>query len=103
MSNVTLNINGNEIVAEAGLTILEVAARSDISIPTLCHIKGKPSDSPCELCMVEVEGQDDLMRSCVTLARDGMIVLTDSEAVVTHRQDRLAIISETHFGDCKAP
>ncbi len=103
MSTVTLNINGNEIVAEAGLTILEVAKRSDINIPTLCHIKGKPSDNPCKLCVVEVEGQDDLMRSCVTLARDGMIIQTDSEAVVSHRQERLAIISETHFGDCKAP
>ena len=103
MSTVTLNINGNEVIAEEGLTILEVAKRSDISIPTLCHVKGKPSDNPCEICVVEVAGQDDLMRSCVTLARDGMSIQTDSEAVVAHRQDRLAIISETHFGDCKAP
>ncbi len=103
MSTVTLNINGNEIIAEEGLTILEVAKRSDIAIPTLCYIKGKPADNPCKMCVVEVEGQDDLMRSCVTLARDGMRVQTDSEAVVAHRQERLADLSETHFGDCKAP
>lgn len=103
MSTVTLNINGNEVIAEDGLTILEVAKRSDISIPTLCHVKGKPPENPCDICVVEVDGQDDLMRSCVTLARDGMNIQTDSEAVVAHRQDRLAIISETHFGDCKAP
>ncbi|HID03443.1 MAG TPA: hypothetical protein EYP18_09590, partial [Desulfobacterales bacterium] len=47
MSTVTLNINGNEVIAEKGLTILEVAKRSDIKIPTLCHIKGKPADNPC--------------------------------------------------------
>jgi formate dehydrogenase major subunit len=103
MSTVTLNINGNEIVAEDGLTILEVAKRSDITIPTLCHVKGKPADNPCELCVVAVEGQDELMRSCVTLAQNGMIIETESDAVVAHRQERLAIISETHFGDCKAP
>ncbi len=103
MSTVTLTINGNEITAEEGLTILEVAKRSDISIPTLCFIKGKISKNPCKICVVEVEGQDELMRSCVTLARDGMIVQTDSEAVIAHRQERLAILSETHFGDCKAP
>ncbi|HID69145.1 MAG TPA: FAD-dependent oxidoreductase [Desulfobacterales bacterium] len=103
MSTVTLKINGNEIIAEDGLTILEVAKRSDISIPTLCFIKGKISKNPCKICVVEVEGQDELMRSCVTLARDGMVVQTDSEAVVAHRQERLAILSETHFGDCKAP
>lgn len=103
MSTVTLNINGNQVVAEKGLTILEVAKRSDISIPTLCHIKGKPSDNPCEICVVEVEGNDGLMRSCVSLAKDGMSIQTDSEAVIAHRQERLAILSETHFGDCKAP
>jgi formate dehydrogenase major subunit len=103
MSSVTLNINGNEVIAEKGLTILEVAQRSDISIPTLCHVKGKPSDKPCDICVVEVEGQDRLMRSCVTLAREGMVIETDSETVIAHRHDRLAIISETHFGDCKAP
>ena len=103
MSTVTLSINGNEIVAEEDLTILEVAKRSAITIPTLCHVKGKPAENPCGLCVVEVEGQDELMRSCVTLARDGMVIETESEAVVAHRQDRLAVISETHFGDCKAP
>jgi len=103
MSTVTLNINGNEVIAEKGLTILEVAKRSDIKIPTLCHIKGKPADNPCTICVVEVEGQDELMRSCVSLARDGMVINTESEAVVAHRQERLAVLSETHFGDCKAP
>lgn len=103
MSTITLTINGNEITAEEGLTILEVAKRSEISIPTLCFVKGKFSKNPCTICVVEVEGQDDLMRSCVTLARDGMVIETDSEAVITHRQERLAILSETHFGDCKAP
>ena len=103
MSTVTLKINGSEITAEEGLTILEVAKRSDISIPTLCFIKGKISKNPCMICVVEVEGHDDLMRSCVSLARDGMVIQTDSEAVVAHRQERLAALSETHFGDCKAP
>lgn len=103
MSTVTLNINGDEIVAEEGLTILEVAKRSDITIPTLCHIKGKPSDKPCNICVVEVEGQEQLMRSCVTLAKEGMVIQTESDDVVKHRQERLATISETHFGDCKAP
>ncbi len=103
MKTVTLTIDGREIVAEKDLTILEVAKRSDITIPTLCHVQGKPSDSPCELCVVEVAGNEELMCSCVTLAREGMEIQTASEAVIAHRQERLAVISETHFGDCKAP
>ncbi len=103
MSTVTLNINGDQIVAEEGITILEVAKRSEITIPTLCHVKGKPADSPCSVCVVEVEGQDELMRSCVTLAKEGMVIQTESDDVIKHRQERLAVISENHFGDCKAP
>ncbi len=103
MSTVTLNINGNEILAEKGLTILEVAKRSDITIPTLCYVEGKPTDKPCGVCVVAVAGEEQLLRSCVTLAQDGMVIDTESEAVISHRQERLALISETHFGDCKAP
>jgi formate dehydrogenase major subunit len=103
MTTVTLTINGAEIVAEAGLTVLEVARRSDIHIPTLCHVPGKPADTPCQMCMVEIEGQEGMIRACVGLAQDGMVVATESPKVVAHRLERLAILAETHFGDCKAP
>lgn len=92
-----------EIVAEQGLTILEVARRAEIDIPTLCVSQGKNSDVPCELCVVEVEGMSEPVRSCVALAKDGMKVTTDSAALKKMRQNRLARISAKHFGDCKAP
>ena len=103
MTTVTLTINGAEIIAEAGLTILEVARRSDINIPTLCHVQGKPAENPCQMCVVEIEGQKGLIHSCVGLARDGMVISTDSATISAHRLERLAILAETHFGDCKAP
>jgi formate dehydrogenase major subunit len=103
MTTVTLTINGTEIVAEAGLTILEVARRSDITIPTLCHVPGKPAETPCQMCMVEIAGQEGLILSCVGLAKDGMVIETESPKVVAHRVERLGILAETHFGDCKAP
>ena len=114
MATVTITIDGNEIVAEKGLTILEVAKRSDITIPTLCYVKDTISAHPCEICVVEIVNYascglksslatDVLFRACATLALDGMEILTGSEAVTAHRQQRLADISQTHFGDCKAP
>ena len=103
MTTVTLTINGAEIVAEAGLTILEVARRADINIPTLCHVEGKPAETPCLICAVEIEGQDGLIPSCIGLAQDGMVIATESARVVAHRLERLTILAETHFGDCKAP
>ena len=114
MSTVTLTINGNEIVTKQGLTILEVAKRSDITIPTLCYVKGTQVDHSCEICVVEISDHEKhgiksslpvegLFRSCSTLAMEGMDVQTGSDAVVQFRQERLAVISKTHFGDCKAP
>lgn len=114
MSTVTLTIDGNRIVAEKGLTILEVAKRSSIAIPTLCYVKGKPTDKPCDICVVEIadyvkqgitplRATEGLFRACSTLAMDSMDIQTGSKTVITHRQERLADISKTHFGDCKAP
>ncbi len=114
MATVTLTIDENEIIAEEGLTILEVAKRSEISIPTLCYIAGTRSENPCEICVVQIAdyeshglkstlSSEGLFRACITLAKDGMHILTNSNDVIAHRQGRLAILSETHFGDCKAP
>ena len=103
MTTVTLTINGAEIVAEVGLTILEVARRAEIHIPTLCHVQGKSAKTPCQMCVVEIEGQDELVCSCLGLVQDGMVIATESPKVVAHRLDRLSILAETHFGDCKAP
>jgi formate dehydrogenase major subunit len=98
-----ITINGNTIIAEEGITILEAARRAEIQIPTLCFVDGKNSEIPCELCCVEVAGRDGLVRSCDTLIAEGMAITTDSKPVIEHRKKRLARLAETHFGDCKAP
>lgn len=103
MSTINLEINGMEVVAESGLTILEVARRAEIDIPSLCSVSGKNSQVPCGLCVVEIEGMDEPVRACAAQAEEGMKVRTDSAALVKIRQERLAKISATHFGDCKAP
>ena len=112
---ITLKIDGNEVVALAGLTILEVAKRAGIRIPTLCHVKDTVAPNPCEICVVEIVNRESLgleespigdgalFRACVTLAQEGMEIETESKAAVAHRKARLAVFSETHFGDCKAP
>lgn len=98
-----IEINGNKIVAEEGITILEAANRSEIYIPTLCTVEGKNSEIPCQLCCVEIDGREGLVRSCDTLIEEGMVITTDSKAITEHRTERLARLAETHFGDCKAP
>ncbi len=98
-----ITINGLEIVAQEGITILEAAKRAEIHIPTLCHLNGRTSDIPCELCVVEVEGLAAPVRSCVTPISEGMRISTASKTLEAMRKERLAVLMETHFGDCKAP
>ncbi len=82
--SVHLQINGIHLEAEEGVTVLDVARKSGIHIPTLCyHPALKPSGS-CKLCAVEVEnmsGRSMILLSCVLKVKDGMSVNTNNEAV----------------------
>ena len=98
-----ITINGADISAQEGLTVLEAAERAEIYIPTLCHVRGKNGENPCGLCVVEVEGNEIPVRACDTKILDGMRITTDSETLKELRSERLGILAETHFGDCKAP
>ena len=92
-----------EIIAQKGITILEAAERAEIYIPTLCHVRGTNADQACGLCVVELEGSETPVRSCDSIIQEGMVIRTDSEVLQGLRRERLAILAETHFGDCKAP
>ncbi|MDX2440856.1 MAG: 2Fe-2S iron-sulfur cluster-binding protein, partial [Desulfobacterales bacterium] len=85
-------INGNELLFEAGETILDVARRNDIDIPTLCYLKGTIPHGACRICVVEVEGADKLMAACETPAGDNMIVETESPRVVEARRSIIQLM-----------
>ncbi len=101
--NVYINIDGKEITAFQGQTILEIARNNDIQIPTLCHNKQLLPSGACGLCVVEVNNSPRLLRACSTLAADGMIIQTNSENVKQSRQTILELLLSDHTGDCKAP
>ena len=102
MAEITIKIDGQETGVAPKTTVLEAARALGIEIPTFCFVKGK-SKAHCKICLVEVEGKDKPVRACVTVARQGMVVLTDTEKVRAQRKKNLEILAETHFGDCKAP
>src|SRR5271157_2915423 len=83
MSEVLLQIDGKEVKAKQGMTVLDAARKAGISIPTLCfHEKLEPFGA-CRLCIVEVEsrGSSRLVVSCVYPAEKGIIVRTRSEKI----------------------
>ena len=77
---VTFTLDGEQVEADAGLTIWEVANGRGLVIPHLCHkpAPGYRPDGNCRACMVEVEGERTLVASCIREASDGMVVTTNS-------------------------
>ncbi|MDN5365145.1 MAG: bidirectional [NiFe] hydrogenase diaphorase subunit [Thermacetogenium sp.] len=83
-----ITINGREFPARDGETVLEVARREGIWIPTLCHHEGLNPYGSCRICVVEVTagGRPGLTASCTLPVSDGLVVETDSERVRQCRQ-----------------
>jgi bidirectional [NiFe] hydrogenase diaphorase subunit len=88
----TLTIDGQEVSARSGQTILEVARENDINIPTLCHLEGLGSVGACRLCLVEIKGSNKLLPACVAHIHEGMDVSTDTERLRKHRRVILELL-----------
>jgi predicted molibdopterin-dependent oxidoreductase YjgC len=100
MDTVKLTIDGKEIVAPKGSTILEAAKNAGIKIPTLCYHERLNPIGSCRLCVVEVEGFLDPMAACSTHAAEGIVVTTQSEQLFRMRQEALKFILVNHALDC---
>ena len=83
MSEILLQIDGREVKATEGMTLLEAARSAGISIPTLCHHEKLEPYGGCRLCIVEVEdrGRTSLVVSCVYPVKGNLVVRTRSEKV----------------------
>ncbi len=93
-------INGNEFSFEPGETILEVAQRNSIDIPTLCHLKGATPTGACRVCVVEVEGARSLVASCAAPATANMVVRTESAKVIEARRMVLQLLLSSGNHNC---
>ncbi|HWR55366.1 MAG TPA: 2Fe-2S iron-sulfur cluster-binding protein [Negativicutes bacterium] len=100
MANVTLTINGKEVTVPAGTTVLEAARINGFFIPTFCHSAENPGFGACRICVVEIKGARNLPASCVTAVTEGMVVETESPAVVETRKTILELILANHPTDC---
>jgi len=100
MSKVSLTIDGINITAPQGSTILEAAALAGIRIPTLCHLKDQNVKANCRICVVQVKGMVLLQPACATKAAEGMTVWTDTDAIRESRKTSLELILSSHSWDC---
>lgn len=98
-----VTIDGKSAQADAEETILSVAERLGISIPTLCYLRGYRKLESCGICAVELEGESSLVASCAARVRPDMVAHTDTEAVRNARRVALELLLSDHVGDCVAP
>ncbi|MBL7175027.1 MAG: molybdopterin-dependent oxidoreductase [Desulfobacteraceae bacterium] len=99
-AKIRLTIDGEEILADEGTTILEAAQQSGIHIPTLCHHHALSSRGGCRICVVEVDGAPRLVASCVTPVRDGMDVVTSNDRIIESRRTILEFLFAERNHNC---
>lgn len=125
MDTVQLTINGQQVKTEVGKTVLEAARAAEMYIPSICFhpdlppgegIKAvdavyqgdrkiensKPGEDVkgCGLCLVEIEGESELVYSCAMEVKEGMVVVTESETIKEKRKENLVLIMVRHRHAC---
>jgi len=98
-----LTIDGSAFTGYQGQTILQVCRDNGIDIPTLCYDDLTEIYGACGLCVVEVEGNNKLVKACATEISDNMVIHTNTPRVVESRKTNLELLLSNHIGDCRAP
>src|SRR6266852_6910592 len=91
----TATIDGREVQAPEGKTILDACRRLGIDTPTLCYLETLTPVNVCRVCVVEVEGSRVLVPACSRKVEPGMKVKTDSERVRHSRRMVLEFLASS--------
>jgi len=97
---IKFKIDGQEYSANKGESILDVARRENVYIPTMCYLPKTTANASCRMCCVEVAGQDGFVLSCNTPPVEGIEVKTDSDALYKERQNIMKMYNVNHPLQC---
>ena len=97
---IKIEVNGKSIEAQPGEMLLSALKRAGIKVPTLCYIEGLFPSGACRMCVVEVEGQRNLVPSCAFPVAEGMKVKTHSARAVRARKTIVELLLADHPDDC---
>ncbi len=95
-----IEVNNKVIKARKGDTILETLRKHGISVPTLCNMETFTPTGACRICVVEVEGTDDLVPSCSHPVEEWMKIHTHSPRVILARKTIVELLLSSHPDDC---
>jgi aerobic-type carbon monoxide dehydrogenase small subunit (CoxS/CutS family) len=97
---VKLTIDGKAVEVEENTTILDAARSVGIEIPTLCYLRELNEIGSCRVCVVEIDGIDQLVASCNNYVLDGMVVYTNSPKVRIARKANVELLLSQHDSEC---
>ncbi len=98
--NIEIEVNGKPLQAHKGETILNALKRNGIRVPTLCNMTDLTPTGACRLCVVEVDGNENLVTSCSHVVEEGMRIKTHSSRVVRARKTLVELLLANHPDDC---
>lgn len=97
---IRLEVNGRSIEAEKGETILSALNRNGLHVPTICSMKDLSPSGACRMCVVEVEGKENLIPSCSFPIEGPMKIMTHSPRVLKARKTNVELLLSNHPDDC---
>jgi len=97
---INFTIDGKAVTAKKGETILTVARREGIYIPTMCYISKTTPCASCRMCVVEAAGVDGLVLSCNTPPTNGIEITTNSDVLEQERTNIMKLYDVNHPLEC---
>ncbi|MFN3322325.1 MAG: NADH-quinone oxidoreductase subunit NuoG [Bryobacteraceae bacterium] len=97
---INLTIDGKPVQAPAGMLVIDAAKTVGIEIPAFCYYEGLSLQAACRMCLVEVEKAPKLLAGCTLPVAEGMVVKTETPAVVQARKSTLEFLLTNHPLDC---
>ena len=97
---IQFKIDGKDVTAQKGETILQVARKNDIYIPTMCYISKTSPCASCRMCVVEAEGVEGFVLSCNTPPTEGINITTNNEELELERTNIMKLYDVNHPLEC---
>jgi NADH-quinone oxidoreductase subunit G/NADP-reducing hydrogenase subunit HndD len=96
----SLEVNGDSIEVVKGETILSALNRKGVHVPTICSMKGLSPSGACRMCVVEVEGRENLVPACSFPIESSLKIRTHSPRVLRARKTNVELLLSNHPDDC---
>ena len=97
---IQFKIDGKDVTAKKGETILQVARKNEIYIPTMCYISKTTPCASCRMCVVEAEGVEGFVLSCNTPPTEGINITTNNAELELERTNIMKLYDVNHPLEC---